>query len=206
MRILKRTLLILALLIILIYVTNITSIPDNIVLFQGEQLELGTIFGIMISENKDEYKTIMTGASINNNDNLKYKINLKLFNLIDIKSIEVNTIPKTKVIPLGNCVGLKLYTSGILVVGKTEIQGKKPYQSSGIEEGDMIIGINEEEITSTEELIESVNKSNGENINIKYVRDGKEYVSTMAPIKTEENEYIDLCNRFRHHVGYFRLS
>ena len=189
MKIFKRTLLILFLLIILIYVTNINSIPNYIILFKGEPLELSNIFGISINENKEEYKIITTGANINNSDSMKTIMDVKLFNLINVKDIEVNTIPKTKVIPLGNCVGLKLYTSGVLVVGKTEIQGKKPYQNSGIEEGDMIIEINEAEITSTEELIQSVNKSNGENINIKYIRNGKEYISTMAPIKTEENEY-----------------
>ena len=71
----------------------------------------------------------------------------------------------------------------------TQIQGQKPYENSGIEEGDMIVKINEETVTSTEELIEGVNKSNGENIKINYIHDGKEYVSTMAPIKTEKNEY-----------------
>ena len=85
--------------------------------------------------------------------------------------------------------GLKLYTSGVLVVGKTEVQGKKPYENTGIEEGDMIIEINEEEITCTDELINSVNKSKGENINIKYIRDGKEYITTMAATKTDKNEY-----------------
>lgn len=53
----------------------------------------------------------------------------------------------------------------------------------------MIIGINQNEITCTEELIESVNNSKGSNIDIKYLRDGKEYVDTMAPTKVDEDEY-----------------
>ncbi len=85
--------------------------------------------------------------------------------------------------------GLKLYTSGVLVVGMTEIQGQKPYKNAGIEEGDMIVEINEQEITCTEELVESVNNSKGESINIKYVRDGEEYVTTMAAVKVEEGKY-----------------
>lgn len=48
-------------------------------------------------------------------------------------------IPKTKVVPMGNLIGAKLYTSGVLVVGMSEIQGDdqqkhKPYEGSGIEE------------------------------------------------------------------------
>ena len=47
-----------------------------------------------------------------------------------------------------------MYTSGVLVVGMTEIEGNKPYENTGIEEGDRIISINEQEISNTEELIE----------------------------------------------------
>lgn len=190
MKNIKRILFILILLIILAYVTNITSIPDSIILFQGEKLELGTIFGVWINEASSNYETVQTSSSIEgSNKSEKKNMKVSLFNLIDIKDIEVNTISKTKVIPLGNSVGLKLYTSGVLVVGMTEIEGQKPYESSGIEEGDMIVEINEKEITCTSELVARVNDSKGENLNVKYLRDGIEYVATMAPIKTKENEY-----------------
>lgn len=190
MKILKRFLLILFLIILLIYVTNITSIPDSIVLFKGEDLNLDTIFGIYVTENNDYYESVQTSSLISDVDTVeKKKVSLKLFNIIDLKDIEVNTIPKTTVIPLGNSVGLKLYTSGVLVVGKTEIEGQKPYENSGIEEGDMIVQINQEEVTCTAELIDSVNNSNGEDLNIKYIRDGVEYTANIEPIRTDNNEY-----------------
>ncbi len=188
MKILKRIILITVLLITLIYVTNITSIPDSIILFKEEKLNLGTIFGVNIIEK--DYKTVQTLSNLNSNDILETRtITLSLFNLINIKEIKVNTIPETTVIPLGNSVGLKLYTSGVLVVGMTEIEGEKPYENAGIEEGDIIIEINKQEITCTAELIECINNSKGEDLNIKYVRDGVEYTANMEPIKTEENEY-----------------
>lgn len=188
MKIFKRVLLIIFLLILLIYITNISGIPESIILFKGEQLDLDTVFGIYVDDSNN--KTVTTGVTINNETiSEKKKVSLKLFNIINVKDIEVNTIPKTTVIPLGNSVGLKLYTSGVLVVGMTQVQGQKPYENTGIEEGDMIVEINEKAVTCTEELIENINKSNGENINIKYVREGKEYVTTMAPIKTDKNEY-----------------
>ena len=190
MNIIKRIFLILILLIILAYVTNITSIPDSVILFQGESLKLGTIFGIYINETSDNYETVQASSTIESSKKVEKKnVKISLFNLVDIKNIEVNTIPKTTVIPLGNSVGLKLYTSGVLVVGMTEIEGQKPYENSGIEEGDMIVEINQEQITCTSELIETVNNSNGEKLNVKYLRDGEEYVATMAPIKTKDNEY-----------------
>ena len=180
--------LIVVLLVILVYVTNITAIPNSIILFQGEELNLGVILGISLKENSNLYETIETSSSIGNKTEKK-KLTLSLFNLIDVKEVEVNTIEKTTVIPLGNSVGLKLYTSGVLVVGMTEIEGQKPYENTGIEEGDMIVEINQEEVTCTSELLDCVNNSKGENINVKYIRNGEEYVATMAPIKTKENEY-----------------
>lgn len=75
------------------------------------------------------------------------------------------------------------------MVGLTEIQGERPYENTGIEEGDIIVEVNEKEITCTEDLIKSVNNSNGKDINIKYIRENKEYITTMAPVKSNNNEY-----------------
>lgn len=190
MKIFKRILLITFLLILLIYITNITSIPDSIILFKGEELDLATVFGVFINEDLNEYKTIQTSKQLENLSTIETKtVHLSLFNIVDIKDIEVNTIPTTTIIPLGNSVGLKLYTTGVLVVGMTEVDGQKPYENSGIEEGDMIIEINQEEVTCTDELINCVNSSNGKDLDIKYVRDGVEYVSNIEPIKTKQDEY-----------------
>ena len=71
----------------------------------------------------------------------------------------------------------------------TEIEGQKPYENSGIEEGDIIVEIDEKEVTCTADLINCVNDSNGEDLDVKYVRDGVEYVANIEPIKTEDNEY-----------------
>lgn len=194
MRIMKkiflRICLIFFLLLILVYVTNITAIPDSIVLFKGEELNLGVILGVSLKENNDEVEAIETSVAINNESKVEKKnVKVSLFNLINIKDVEVNTIPKATVIPLGNSVGLKLYTSGVLVVGMTEIDGQKPYENTGIEEGDMIVEINQKEVTCTSELLNCISSSKGEKLNVKYIRDGAEYVSTIAPIKTKDNEY-----------------
>lgn len=190
MKIIRRIFLISFLLVLLIYVTNITSIPDNIILFQNEELNLGTIIGIYLNETNFESKAVQASSYAEDAGIVeKKKVTVSLFNIINVKEIEVNTIPNTKVVPLGNSIGLKLYTSGVLVVGMTEIDGKKPYENSGIEEGDMIVEVNEKEVTCTNELIDSVNEAKGEDLNIKYIRDGVEYVANIEPIKTEKNEY-----------------
>ena len=186
MKFLKKIFLIILLLIILVYVTNITAIPEKIVLFEGESLDLGTTLGIV--ETKEP---VITTAVTTENSNIvkEEKITLSLFNLLDVKDVNVTTIEKTKVVPLGNTIGLKLYSSGVLVIGMTEIEGCKPYENSGIEEGDLITYVNNKQVTTTDELVECVNNSQGKIIEITYVRDGQEYVTSIEPVITADNEY-----------------
>lgn len=186
LKFIKKFSLILILLITLVYVTNVTGIPRKIILFEGEELNLGEIFGITKTK-----KQVIT-TSLNNEDSnivSEEKITLSLFNLIDLKDVNITTIEQTKVIPLGNTIGLKLYSSGVLVIGMTEIEGKKPYEKSGIETGDLIIGVDENIITTTEELVKCVNNSNGKIVNITYIRNGQEYETNIEPTVTSNKEY-----------------
>lgn len=190
MKIFKRAFFILFLLLLLAYVTNITSIPDSILLFKGEKLNLGIMFGLYVKESNNNSETVTTATTLSDIEKVeKSTVEISLFNLFPVKEVNVNTIPNTKVVPLGNTVGLKLYTEGVLVVGMTDINGKKPYENSGIEEGDMIIKINEKAVSSTAELIECVNRYGSKEIEVGYLRDGEEKETNMSPVKTESNEY-----------------
>lgn len=71
----------------------------------------------------------------------------------------------------------------------TEIEGEKPYENTGIKEGDRIISINDKKIEGTEDLIETVNSSNGKEITITYVSEDSEETTSILPVKTKENEY-----------------
>ena len=167
MNFIKKTLLITMLLLALIYTTNILSIPTNIVLFENEELNVGEIFGVCLQERKAD--TVMASSSSNNVE--EKTVAVKLFNVIKIKDIHVSTIKNSKVVPLGNSIGIKLYSNGVLVIGMTEIEGKKPYENTGIKEGDLITQVDNINVTTTAELIENVNKSNGKNVEIKYLRE-----------------------------------
>ena len=181
-------LLLFFLLIIYIYVASIEYLPKNIVLMQGDNLKLATLWGVNIKEEK----TMQASSEIENdrlNEIGKKDFSLNLFENIPLKEVSVNVIPKTKVIPLGNSIGLKLYTDGVLIVGMSEIDGEKPYQNSDIKEGDRIISIDDENIETTQKLIETVNQSNGKDITIKYMRQNKELETSIVPAKTKDNEY-----------------
>ena len=166
---LKTLLLVFFLCILYVYTLVIEQIPKQITIFEGEKISMKTLIGLSLKEN-----TVETASTNENKIEKKVKtanIELNLFNNIKLKNVEVNILPKTTVIPVGNIAGVKLYTNGVLVVGMSEIEGKdnkkyKPYENSGIKEGDTITKIGEKNITSTKDLITIVNKSEGKKLKL----------------------------------------
>ena len=192
MKVLKKFFVILFLLVVYMYVCNISMLPNNIILMQGETLNLNTILGINV-KSSDTANIVTASSNLSNSitqNTGKVDLELDLFNLFPVKDVTVNVIPKTKVVPLGKAIGMRLYTEGVLVVGMSEIEGKKPYENSGIETGDKIVEVNNVEIKSTDELIQCVNSANGSSVEIKYINDkNEEEVANITPAKTAENEY-----------------
>ena len=193
---LGRLLLVFFLIVIYTYTLAIQNIPDQLVIFEGETLVIKTLLGINVKVASKEEQIIET---VSNNQTTSKKtgkatLKLSLFDNIDLKNVNVDIIPKTKVIPVGSIAGIKLYTSGVLVVGMSEIEGidnkkYKPYENTGIKEGDTITQINDKKINTTEELIETVNKSQGEAVKIKYVQEQQTKECSIEPVKTTNNEY-----------------
>ena len=195
-RLLKIFLLLVILLISYIYAIVIGYIPDRIVLFEGEEIDLPSIFGLSFRDNSNEELVEVsstTSQKISEEIGVS-KMQVSLFNNFFVKSVDVDVLPRTTVIPVGNLAGVKLYTNGVLVVGMSEIQGDdnrmyKPYEETGIEEGDTIVAINDSTIHSTEDLIQCVNMSLGNELEIEYVRDNQTIQCSMTPVKTADEQY-----------------
>ena len=183
------------LIITFIYICAIDSIPKSIILFQGETLNIRKIFGISLENKNSDYGAILTSTEAIDESKIgTTNLEVKLFNIFNVKDIDVSVIERTKVIPVGQVSGIKLYTSGVLVVGMSEIKGidnqkYKPYETSGIQEGDTIIEIEDKEIKDTKQLIQTINLSNGKEVNIKYVRNNETLECSIKPIKTSNTEY-----------------
>ena len=190
----KKLLLVFFLILIYSYILAIENVPEKLVIFEGENITIPTLLGLNIKSKSGE-----TIATVSSNKNATKKtqkttLQLSLFDNINLKSVNVDVLPKTKVIPVGSIAGVKLYTSGVLVVGMSEIQGidnkmHKPYENTGIKEGDTITQVNGITISSTEELIETVNKAQGDAVKIKYVQEEETKECSIEPVETSKNEY-----------------
>lgn len=192
MKQIKKIVIVIFLLILYLYVCNITLLPSSYILMQGENLDITTLFGLSLQEQSYPNTTLQT-VSQTNQKNIetigKLDFSLSLFNLFTVKQISVNVIPKTTVVPVGRAIGMKLYTDGVLVVGMSEIEGKKPYEHSGIREGDRIVQIDDNEIENTQDLIQVVNQSQGKEIKVQYIREEETKMTSMVPAKGSDNQY-----------------
>ncbi len=194
-KIFKMILLVFFLSLIYIYILVIDNIPSELVVFEGENISINTLLGLSIKDkNKESIETSSNQGNKISQQVGTSSLEVSLFDKIFLKNMEVSVLPKTTVIPVGNIAGVKLYTNGVLVVGMSEIEGKdskkyKPYENTGIKEGDTIIKINEREIGSTNDLINSVNMSQGKDVKVEYVHEQETKECSITPVQTSNNEY-----------------
>jgi len=162
------------LIIILSYITNISQIPERIILLEGEKLNFKKLYGINITTKENDVLEAWGQEKVEN-----HKLNVTLLGNIKVKEVSVTTLPAVKVVPVGKLIGLKLYTNGVLVIGMTEIENinkqmEKPYENTGIQEGDTILEINNQEIDCIRTLQKVVNNSLGSNLEIKYAHNRRD--------------------------------
>lgn len=111
-----------------------------------------------------------------------------------IKTVEVMAVPEEiELYPGGNIVGIKLRTTGPLVVGFSDIDngdGKQysPSKDSGINLGDIILSINDIEINSSEFLAETLSTIDSDELDIKLERDDKIIYKKVKPIKKSDGK------------------
>ncbi len=171
------------------YITNIEKIPENITLYQDEEYEIGYLKGIEIDgdniEKEDNFFNKLVTIKANILGDLKLNLSaLGFFN----KTITVSVLPKVEVIPGGDCIGVKVYSKGVLIIGESEIQGidgsfYKAYEEETFKAGDILLKINDYEIESSNEIETILDNIGGKEVVITYERDGELKTKNITPIK-----------------------
>jgi stage IV sporulation protein B len=141
-------------------------IPDKIKIMVGENEEFNFNLPIsadfasdkidVISVNNQTVPTDQIKLDLNKPFSIKstktgqYKINLKLFGIINFKQVELGVINVTELIPCGNPVGIYIETDGVLVLGTGVISGEDGlnYEPSlnKLKSGDYITAVNDKTI------------------------------------------------------------
>ena len=122
-----------------------------------------------------------------------YRLNCKLFGWLPIRTIEVESVETSYVVPCGTTIGIYLKTDVILVIGTSEIkdaQGKTCNPAEGIvESGDYIVAANGEALNSKEELAAAIQESHGEDMILQVRRNKEVFPVKLRGVCSAAGEY-----------------
>lgn len=106
-------------------------------------------------------------------------------NVAKTESGEVVRPESKKLIPLGHTTGIKLFSEGAMVVGFAQLDeagSRSPAEAGGLALGDIIINVAGKDVSSNETMAEAVASAQGQAMNIKAKRNGKEMTFTVTPV------------------------
>ena len=194
LRILTKTVFFICLLFIVLIFSTVVYLDMNIdnefKIKKGSELKLETFIPVTA-----EYEgTTLSGKSNLESIGHEFEVDLKIFGIIPLSTVNVQVVDELQVAVLGEPFGMKLYTEGVLVIDLTEVKTdegtKKPAQDAGIKKGDYIISVNGSEIFSNEDLSFIVENSDGREMEFKIKRGGNTMKYTVkAVISSETDSY-----------------
>lgn len=115
-----------------------------------------------------------------------YTVQAKLFGAIPVKEVNIEILPQTELVPVGDVFGVKFFTKGVIVIGTTEIESAdgfiNPAEKAGIKKNDIITKINGTEINTVEALADMIEKSKGKPVFASCIRNGESFECEITPI------------------------
>lgn len=92
------------------------------------------------------------------------------------------------IIASGENIGIELKSDYVLIVGSYKIKDYNVLTDTNLKIGDKITEINNQKVTSIEEMQNIINKESKDNIKVTYLRGNKEYTEIISLFK-ENGEY-----------------
>ncbi|NJD01375.1 MAG: SpoIVB peptidase [Ruminiclostridium sp.] len=197
-----------------IYLSVLFSIPDELILIQGEEYkyDFKSPFVINIKADREGIIKVNGGeiksagndvhferpVSFSTDKNGSVKLAMKLFGLLPVKTVRVDIVSSKEVVACGNTVGVKLNIDGILVIGISEVEtanGQKvlPSKDTGVRPGYVITEVNNNFVDDVDDLIDEIDNSSGNPIKVRYRYGNTVGTALMKPVKAADDN--------RYHIG-----
>ncbi len=161
-----------------------SRIPDTVYVRAGQQEGLTESLDIPL---------VTYPESIDVSERGSYQIPCSLLGMIPLKEVQVQTVEDKWVSVCGASVGLYMETQGVLVVDTgeiTDVEGLVENPAENIvKPGDYILEVNGTPIGGKKELIEKIQTSQGEAMNLLVNREGEEIPLSLEPVMTPEQDY-----------------
>lgn len=132
-------------------------------------------------------------VTIKANEINKYVLDLKLFGIIPLKTVDVQVIQDKMLTPAGIPIGIYVKTQGVLVIGVGEFTGEDGQECSPsqyiLHSGDYITQINEEAVIGKADFVEKVKHCEGQEL-VLAVRRGEENLTLkVKPVTNQAGDY-----------------
>jgi len=174
--------------IMIVYYT--VELPDSFNLTRGSVLKIESIATISSTPTNEDIDVQSSSSKIMPITEVS---TLKLFGVIPIKNVEVNTVETQLLVPSGEPFGIKLTMDGVMVIGIGEVDSKEslhssPAKDSGIQKGDIILSLNGTEVDSNKELQSIISESDGDTLEVVLRRDDEEIETSVTPVYSESSQ------------------
>lgn len=154
------------------------ALPDSYYVTSGEELTLETAIPIETAKESTLAAAIQTSP-------MSEQVELRLFGVIPVKTVQVTTADAPLLVPGGTPFGIKLLMDGVMVVGITDVDNCCPAEQAGIEVGDVLISVNDVEISGNTSLRTAIAETEGDPCAVKLRRDGKVQTVSLDPVYCE---------------------
>lgn len=155
------------------------ALPEEYCIFSNNSSDID-FPGISVSYLAEEQEAAYSFTDIHETN-----VELSLFSIIPIKEAHITKLVDEKVIPCGTPFGVKILTSGVMVIGLSDITTKNgvvnPAEEADIQIGDVITSVNGKSVSSNSEIADIVNESDGETITIEFIRDTENKTTSLTP-------------------------
>ena len=172
------------------------ELPDRVVIYENEEVGLKCSFPFSLYENQNSLVLSASADIANDSEIFKHlgegeneiiRGNVPVSFLgMEIKNIEVYILPQKNVTPGGMCIGVSLFTNGVIVAGNSDIScqnGKKvnPAMQAGLFDGDIITKVNGQQLLNARQLGQLVEESKDKPIKLSVLRNNKSVEVNITP-------------------------
>ena len=160
-----------------------------------ESLPVSSMAGEMIDGIQTKRIDTQTASSfvIQANECNGYQMDVKLFGMIPVKTVDLEVVEETRVYPVGLPVGIYLKTDGVLVVDISSFEdatgNKVEPAKHALKKGDYVLQVNGEDVKGKKDLIKRIRRSKGEDMIFTLYRNGEQTQVKCTPIQSDDGEY-----------------
>ena len=166
-----------------------SSLPDQYTIYYGDELNIKSRYPVSFIK-KDFPCSVNVSNQVKSDS---YNVEAKLFNMIPLKNIKINVIPKISVIPCGFQIGLYLHTNGVMVIGTENVKDIHGNESSPanniVQKDDYIVSLNGIKVSSKSQLTFLINKYGNSDITLGINRHGSNFEVKIKPVSTGKNQF-----------------